>query len=640
MSENNAENLTYRWFYLGDDNNQWHEYDKDSSELLEYKYHDYLENKNEIDFHKYRLDENGYEIDFVNQEHIWLEDNKKIRPIGRFKGDPNMDDNLQNSMGPIKYRWYYSANEENSSESLLTPYRISNNDEIEKAYVNYQLNNASNIYSGSFFSIDFDKMEQTSNAEGKKNKVYRLKKCLENIRRIDFGGEQNKPIIIGNTVSNENSISSMKTDYFLNFRNIFPFRCFNENQNFYFYYNSTENDLILHLESGWTQRNDENLCGSETTKQIIQDLTNNRGYKLLLKVSRNHEQFNFIETHPLPLDCLKKIFNKNWYHRLYEDNCFLWKQYQSKISSQIETYYKHNYLLLGERQDIQISPDLIVNFSTNSQIIPNEKNKSMMRFNIIKPFPDRIYTVNVPEEIHSAINTEFDKVKNSQSQSILYANKYGPSTITELINQIRNELEEESNDLGLQNEYKSIENNYLNNMTNNNFTSLIIKIYTEEVFIYKIINKILRDHDIQQLLKLKYYFFSLLYSLKVCTTNYIQEKILYKGMKLRNQDLQKLYDGLETDQIIKFNEFFSTTYDKNIAEKYADKGNGSYLIEIHVPEDVNVFSIENYSRFQHEKEVLLLPGSILQFISKSTHEEFTNLSLRLTRMKSTPFLFY
>jgi len=72
-------------------------------------------------------------------------------------------------------------------------------------------------------------------------------------------------------------------------------------------------------------------------------------------------------------------------------------------------------------------------------------------------------------------------------------------------------------------------------------------------------------------------------------------------MKLRNPELHSLYDSLEKDQMIQFNEFLSTTYDINIAKKYADKGPGSFLIVIHIPKEVIISSIENYSRFQHER---------------------------------------
>ncbi len=63
----------------------------------------------------------------------------------------------------------------------------------------------------------------------------------------------------------------------------------------------------------------------------------------------------------------------------------------------------------------------------------------------------------------------------------------------------------------------------------------------------------------------------------------------------------------------------------------ADKGKGSYLIEINVPEDVIISSIEYYSRFQHQKEVLLPSGSILQYIMKLTNKNVTTLSLRLMK---------
>ncbi len=65
--------------------------------------------------------------------------------------------------------------------------------------------------------------------------------------------------------------------------------------------------------------------------------------------------------------------------------------------------------------------------------------------------------------------------------------------------------------------------------------------YTEEVFVHIRINKILRDHDIPLILKLKYYYFYLLHSLKTCRS-IIHKKILFRGMKLNNQESMNLYD--------------------------------------------------------------------------------------------------
>jgi hypothetical protein len=367
-------------------------------------------------------------------------------------------------------------------------------------------------------------MEETNSSQGITKKIFRLKECPENITRMDYYNDEIKPTKMKRIVMKKNSIfpmhndfyrnftnifpfrcsiSSIDSDFYLNFRNIFPFRCYSENQTLYFYYNSAEKELILHLQSGWTH-NDEVKIGEETTQQMLDELTKKEGYLLLLQVERTQEQFTFKETNPLPLDCLKKIFKKNWYYRLREDNCFIWKQYQHRLSSRIESSYKNKYLELGFRENIEISSDLIVNFGSNSQIMSNGDHRSLMRFNITKPFPYKITTINVSEEIHSAINLNNQEMKYSDNDAVLYANKFGSSNITELIDEIKKELEQESIELGLQQEYKALENNYLQNRNNFNFPSLIIKIYTEKSFVNRRINKILRDKDNSLFIKLKY----------------------------------------------------------------------------------------------------------------------------------------
>ena len=59
-----------------------------------------------------------------------------------------------------------------------------------------------------------------------------------------------------------------------------------------------------------------------------------------------------------------------------------------------------------------------------------------------------------------------------------------------------------------------------------------------------------------------------------------------------------------------FNEFMSTTSDKDVALKFAK----SLFFEIEVSNDaaIRMSEIESYSVFSHEKEVLLSSGSILK----------------------------
>ncbi len=73
----------------------------------------------------------------------------------------------------------------------------------------------------------------------------------------------------------------------MNFRNIFPFRCYAEIKTFYFYIDSTTNDLISHLSLRWTHGDIEIKSAEENISQILEDLKNNEGYKLLLMIKRD-----------------------------------------------------------------------------------------------------------------------------------------------------------------------------------------------------------------------------------------------------------------------------------------------------------------------------------------------------------------
>jgi hypothetical protein len=93
------------------------------------------------------------------------------------------------------------------------------------------------------------------------------------------------------------------------------------------------------------------------------------------------------------------IFKKNWYHRLNEYNFFIWKQFQHQISSQIEFYYKKDFLCQGNKENIKVLPDVTVNYEQNIQLLSEDSSRSIMRFSLKNSFPDKVTSIKVPQEI-------------------------------------------------------------------------------------------------------------------------------------------------------------------------------------------------------------------------------------------------
>ena len=157
---------------------------------------------------------------------------------------------------------------------------------------------------------------------------------------------------------------------------------------------------------------------------------------------------------------------------------------------------------------------------------------------------------------------------------------------------------------------------------------MILKIYTEEGFLYRRVNKILRDKNYNEFTQIKYYYFALIYSLQNVEPNPETHKSLYRGLKLK-ADQAILYNTLIKGQILMFNEFLSTTFDEAIALKYARTGPGSLIFDIEIPMDTKIAQIDRYSRFQYEKEVLFASGANLVFNESIDENDVTRLKFVL-----------
>ena len=231
---------------------------------------------------------------------------------------------------------------------------------------------------------------------------------------------------------------------------------------------------------------------------------------------------------------------------------------------------------------------------------------------------DEITRISVPEEVYSKIKTQNQKQMKRDSL-VLYANKFGPKIFPELITEIKKELKNECfllyNDTKMYVEY---DQKFLNTINYENFKKNIIKIYTEYGFVYRRINKILRDKEFKAFWNLKYYYFSLLYSLKKVLSQEATSRYLYRGLNLSSKQ-QEIYLNLQFNDMLLFNEFMSTTFDKDVALKFAK----SLLFEIEVSKEAakRICEIWSCSVFPHEKEVLLSSGSILKYSGKCEKQE-------------------
>ena len=213
-------------------------------------------------------------------------------------------------------------------------------------------------------------------------------------------------------------------------------------------------------------------------------------------------------------------------------------------------------------------------------------------------------------------------------------------------------LSSEINDLSIrlnrENVYSKM---YLDNLNHKNFFVTILKIYTEESFLYQELNRILRDGNSKDYELIKYYYTSLLASFE-----YFSKENAVKLNKILNKNNRKLFRGsyISPEEIKLYTEsqnvvrrmdcFLSSTYDIEIAKGFVNDDNKSCLIEIEIPDDNNLYKnlalLKDHSVFSNEKEVLIRSGALI-YIKKFETNDKTNLHhirISLISLKGLKFL--
>eukprot|EP01103_Thecamoeba_quadrilineata_P020543 TRINITY_DN887_c0_g1_i1.p1 TRINITY_DN887_c0_g1~~TRINITY_DN887_c0_g1_i1.p1 ORF type:complete len:540 (-),score=88.68 TRINITY_DN887_c0_g1_i1:358-1977(-) len=175
----------------------------------------------------------------------------------------------------------------------------------------------------------------------------------------------------------------------------------------------------------------------------------------------------------------------------------------------------------------------------------------------------------------------------------------------------------------------------------NDFCPTIIAMYTEEGFVYRRLNKILRDQKHHKLENFLWYYLALLYSLKKCSKSLrvferdkkIKIEKLYRGCFFSPEQLNTLKE-IPLNTILVNYDNLSTSYSLPVATKFLK----NVLLEITVvatSDEERLSFIEDYSEFGSEKEVLLGSGAKLSLNNFSKQAEGF-YSLDLTLLSSRP----
>ena len=147
-----------------------------------------------------------------------------------------------------------------------------------------------------------------------------------------------------------------------------------------------------------------------------------------------------------------------------------------------------------------------------------------------------------------------------------------------------------------------------------------ISLYTEDSFLYRIINESLRDDDKTKRNTLGPFCY-LLYSYngrRRRQSRLPKKIVLYRGERLSPEDIKEYRDNMQQGATWRWTQFVSTTRNIDVAKDFSD-GNTVYVIEMNQPKaSEQGYSISSISQFSREEEVLLRPG--IRFTVKKIEE--------------------
>ncbi len=138
-----------------------------------------------------------------------------------------------------------------------------------------------------------------------------------------------------------------------------------------------------------------------------------------------------------------------------------------------------------------------------------------------------------------------------------------------------------------------------------------IKLYTEDSFLYRLINETLRDNNrtkFETLGPFCYLLYNYCGSPKNKQGKLPEKIVLYRGETLTPEVIEQYKSTVGTNTIWRWTQFVSTSKQRPIAEEFSD-GNSLYVIEMkkRAASDQGVY-IGSLSQFAAEDEVLLRPG--------------------------------
>lgn len=164
--------------------------------------------------------------------------------------------------------------------------------------------------------------------------------------------------------------------------------------------------------------------------------------------------------------------------------------------------------------------------------------------------------------------------------------------------------------------------------------------YSKEIFIYDVLNKALRERNIQIICAF-HFFIQDLYKSIECGHRLFNESgspmFTYRGQRIHQMDISRIKEEYDLDLRLSINSFLSTTLDREVAVFFIDGFKPEdelrgVLFEIECNTNLTgrpFGNITKGSRFQDEQEVLFTPGTTFVVVSIGLNEPVQMNTIKL-----------
>lgn len=387
------------------------------------------------------------------------------------------------------------------------------------------------------------------------------------------------------------------------------------------------NNIINNNLSNINSHPNNNINNNENNKNFI-----NQNYQNL--PTKGNELLNFINENPVnmptpykymdlilkkPISDFKLENNIKFFYQVNKgelSETTLWSPFDEEDCILLELHYP-NYLIGGPSEIYLERLDKLVNFKY-MMLVDAENSENHIHIkrslpnkleNIIRKsrynFEDLLSEENLKHKVIPSINIlkdynkyqeyfvsfEFGFIKNHNFEvkipkkfEYLYRECIKRSNYGGFVVSLREEMEILRRLYGKRN---SIYLNYIDNLENSpKFFQIIIQMYTEDGFLNKELNKILRKPNLEKLNRIKYFYLAVLVSLTYCSLN-VRPKIGFENSQQINNIKSKSngFNGLKENQNNEHEKFVKT--EASIGGKYKKtEKNNEHIIDKSVTEDI------------------------------------------------------